>query len=794
MVLGCDSSRTVQLGFSEAVRGDLRVGDFQVAGNPVLQVSSSCTAAIACAEAELSLAHSTDELNPPTMSYSFNSAVPGQHPRDAAGNLMKQSSTLLDDGNEDVTPDLDIEGVVDLNEPAEELPLTPYGQVLVLDSNVQQIHADKTDNADGNNADTCDYIDPNDPEQADRYKREKDCNPNGDEGREETFARRIRDLIMDFRPADGGEVDKDAMPYVPDVILIQESRLIDAQNIVGFLNGKISVRDDTGQLVKKVFQVGIASDATEDKEVVKDDSDADTKPEAVLRRDTAIIYNKVSMARLLLPNGKRDMGHFVDSTYSQREQISGPPCTNPDGTDKAFVDFDLDGVDDCKTRTYKRHFVLGLQERNVPAGMTQSKVAVASVHLPLGDQLDPCTTPIEGPPHCADDDGEDPEAFDEGTHGLKANEWMQQIADKLDRRYSRSDDGLAEPVHLVDDHFISGDLNIKRCVAGPSVEQPIPSPTPSVTPLPEEDEPEEPQVCTERSWYANMRTGRAYVDSIFALHGETQPELNDQFRDGDTRRKKRIDFLFTKEINAASPSVLTDASHDLTCGLDGSVITRRRNCDDLENNEFYSDHRLLWAFLGPPPDEPTPLPTPSPVPTVTATPLPGADAPATTDADKDGLTDGEETTGSRNQLYQNRSTNPQDADSDNDGLSDGEEVTAGEDLFLTDPNDIDTDKDGVGDRYDTAPGVAAVSTTRDSDSDGLLDHEEDSGLRNVAYGLKPTQRYNPDTDFDGLSDGEEVTAGADLVVTDPNDADTDNDGRPDGSDPMPLTTVSGSLP
>ena len=73
-----------------------------------------------------------------------------------------------------------------------------------------------------------------------------------------------------------------------------------------------------------------------------------------------------------------------------------------------------------------------------------------------------------------------------------------------------------------------------------------------------------------------------------------------------------------------------------------------------------------------------------------------------TDDDNDGLTDDEETSGSRNP-FSPKPTQPKDADSDNDGLNDGEELTAGTDGFITDPNDVDTDNDGTDDSDDADP-------------------------------------------------------------------------------------------
>lgn len=116
-------------------------------------------------------------------------------------------------------------------------------------------------------------------------------------------------------------------------------------------------------------------------------------------------------------------------------------------------------------------------------------------------------------------------------------------------------------------------------------------------------------------------------------------------------------------------------------------------------------------------------------------------------------------------------------------------VTAGfllerEGVFQTDPNNPDTDGDGLRDGdeakfYKTNPGKV------DTDGDSLSDFEE---LRRW--------RTNPlvtDSDLDGLTDGEEVFT----YLTDPNKSDTDGDGFSDkvevgyGSDPTLATSLPG---
>ncbi|HOI28218.1 MAG TPA: DUF6089 family protein [Melioribacteraceae bacterium] len=110
------------------------------------------------------------------------------------------------------------------------------------------------------------------------------------------------------------------------------------------------------------------------------------------------------------------------------------------------------------------------------------------------------------------------------------------------------------------------------------------------------------------------------------------------------------------------------------------------------------------------------------------------------------------------------------SDKDNDGLTKREELELG-----TDPNNPDTDGDGLKDgeevkQYNTDP------KNVDSDGDGLKDGEEV-----MTYKTNPAKA---DTDGDGLNDGEEVTK----FKTDPLKADTDGDGLKDGEEVMKYKT------
>ncbi len=109
-------------------------------------------------------------------------------------------------------------------------------------------------------------------------------------------------------------------------------------------------------------------------------------------------------------------------------------------------------------------------------------------------------------------------------------------------------------------------------------------------------------------------------------------------------------------------------------------------------------------------------------------------------------------------------------DRDEDGLTDGQERRLG-----TDPENPDSDGDGLNDgdelrRYRTNP------LRSDSDGDGLTDGDEVT-----KYKTDPS-RY--DTDGDGLSDGDELQK----YNTDPTRVDTDGDGLTDGDEILRLKT------
>ena len=121
-------------------------------------------------------------------------------------------------------------------------------------------------------------------------------------------------------------------------------------------------------------------------------------------------------------------------------------------------------------------------------------------------------------------------------------------------------------------------------------------------------------------------------------------------------------------------------------------------------------------------------------------------------------------------------------DEDNDGLTNAQERR-----FGTDPKNPDTDGDGLSDgdevkKYRTNP------LRSDTDGDGLSDGDEI-----LKYHTDPLKW---DTDGDGLSDGDEVLK----YHTDPLKADTDGDGLSDGdevlkyhTDPLKIDTDGGGV-
>ena len=148
------------------------------------------------------------------------------------------------------------------------------------------------------------------------------------------------------------------------------------------------------------------------------------------------------------------------------------------------------------------------------------------------------------------------------------------------------------------------------------------------------------------------------------------------------------------------------------------------------------------------------------------------------------------------------STDPNNPDTDGDGIPDWKEDLDGDGLsnyeersLCTDPRkpeegssfgekaeftSIDSDSDKLSDSFEEQF-TYTNPYNPDTDGDGVADGEEDldsDGLTNAEEQILGLNPLNPDTDGDGLSDSYERG----ILKTDPNSRDTDMDGTPDGNE------------
>ena len=127
------------------------------------------------------------------------------------------------------------------------------------------------------------------------------------------------------------------------------------------------------------------------------------------------------------------------------------------------------------------------------------------------------------------------------------------------------------------------------------------------------------------------------------------------------------------------------------------------------------------------------------------------------------------------------STNPLDSDTDNDGLNDSHEALT----LLTDPTNVDTDGDGINDGIEVngqygIPAQASDPRNNNTDGDAFDDGDEDANGNGVvdANETDPTRREDSgDFDNDGLENWQE-----NLSCTLWNVADTDFGGVSDGDE------------
>ena len=191
--------------------------------------------------------------------------------------------------------------------------------------------------------------------------------------------------------------------------------------------------------------------------------------------------------------------------------------------------------------------------------------------------------------------------------------------------------------------------------------------------------------------------------------------------------------------------------------------------------------------------------------------------PFDADTDDDGISDGDEL-GEDGTYDMGVDTNPLDADTDDDGIQDGTETGVstpvvdpdgdgpmlGTDVAVfvpdadfyttTNPLAVDTDDGGIPDGIEDANHNGAVEMGEGDPNDASDDDADDDGLTAIEEGYLGTDPNNPDTDGDGINDGDEVgnDGSVDEGDTNPLDADTDDDGLADGAEnePNPLDADS----
>jgi endonuclease/exonuclease/phosphatase family metal-dependent hydrolase len=124
-------------------------------------------------------------------------------------------------------------------------------------------------------------------------------------------------------------------------------------------------------------------------------------------------------------------------------------------------------------------------------------------------------------------------------------QWTQKIIRVLNGRYPTAG-------HL---HVIAGDFNNRRCLATTETVQ-----------------------CETWPFWFGLVQKSGFDDAVFAVHGQSDETLREQYRKGAGYSKLRVDYIFTT-------ATVMDASHDTTYGAIPS------------DPGFYSDHRLVWALI-----------------------------------------------------------------------------------------------------------------------------------------------------------------------------------------------------
>jgi hypothetical protein len=341
------------------------------------------------------------------------------------------------------------------------------------------------------------------------------------------------------------------MGAMPDIILLPELHREHAEEIAQWLQQEFGVN----------FNVAISSTADENIEA----------EDHYVAANTAILFNRSTMVKL----------DTTKITLKYDRNDADNPCQSQGNlSDEQFLaltDLDGDGFRDCGKPTYTKA-ALGLFAEHRP-GSTQPRglgIAVASTHLVTKG-------------HFADQAGEE----------RKFDDWAKRLALAVKTEFQKLDAGNIDGRARA----IGGDFNVHRCMQKDRDE--------------DNQRFEEPGdypgggSCVERDWWNSLANGTSnfapFSDAVWLRHKDNpNSRLVPQYRDGCDvwshatgscdrvqEKRRRIDFLF------GQGSPIKGASHDLLCGqFSGQGTGVRRTCDDPQNSEHYSDHRLVWMLIG----------------------------------------------------------------------------------------------------------------------------------------------------------------------------------------------------
>lgn len=571
----CDDLRAIRVLFTEPITTTYTAADFKVT-NPTHQVlradpfdrktggPSSCAASGMCDGVLLTLDSDLLEHDLPRVEYTFVSAPIGARLRDAAGGQLANTAKEAEEQflDDDVATETPPTPTRKPGTKAALLERSAPGSVLVVTANVKQIYSARRQTKN-----SC----PNRLLHDGSSKRVKKASPCASDRREEAFAKRIKELGGKLLVPPDATIPPDGIGgKVPDLILLQEVRCEDARKIRDHLWDHLQVKmSDSGAQPRALYQVfGCMESGPNNPET---DAGSTTKNELTVpikkSNDTAILMLTQTMTPIELAPGQPDRGRGVVAQYGP-DAISNE-CTQDPTQGLGYIDAGA-GANGCHVR-YQRAWIQGFRELDGSAS-----VAAASIHHPSSLQTG---------------------ALSEEQRDLYVRHWSEKIADYMRRRYD------SRVSHLV----LAGDHNMKRCPPPPS------------------DQLSEPVVCEQRQWWTAMtgadpaRNNRTYQfgDAVYdRVVAEGQADLRPQYVDGCANfdlgacqgfffRSKRIDYIFDRPTANPPTQTPTYASHDLSCGITVKFDPGRRHCDHLRNPERYSDHRLVWAYVGGGP-QPTP--------------------------------------------------------------------------------------------------------------------------------------------------------------------------------------------